>query len=243
MTATVKTNVESTRQADQLAVEAKQQAERSAAIATRTVGAMGEINQSSRKIADIIGVIDEIAFQTNLLALNAAVEAARAGEQGRGFAVVAAEVRALAQRSASAAKEIKALIGESVVKVQAGTELVDESGKALDVIMESIKKVSMIVGEIAGASREQAKGIEQVNLAVSQMDETTQQNAALVEEAAAAAKGMEHQSQQLIVEVSYFRTDEAGTVAAPGQRDAHSAAASASTRSQDNPPVVTARAA
>jgi methyl-accepting chemotaxis protein len=152
-------------------------------------------------------------------------------------------VRALAQRSASAAKEIKTLIGESVVKVQAGTQLVDESGKALDVIMESIKNVSMIVGEIAEASREQAKGIEQVNLAVSQMDETTQQNAALVEEAAAAAKGMEHQSQQLIVEVSYFRTDEAGTVSTPGQRDAHSATAAAGTRSQDIPPVMAARAA
>jgi methyl-accepting chemotaxis protein len=208
MTATVKANADNAKQADRLAGEARQQAERSVAIATRTTGAMNEINQSSRKIEDIIGVIDEIAFQTNLLALNAAVEAARAGEQGRGFAVVASEVRALAQRSATAAKEIKGLIGESVQKVQAGTGLADESAKALNAIMDSIKKVSGIVAEIASASHEQAAGIEQVNTALTRMDESTQQNAALVEEAAAAAKGMEHQSQQLIAEVGYFRTGE-----------------------------------
>ncbi|GFE85383.1 methyl-accepting chemotaxis protein [Steroidobacter agaridevorans] len=213
MTATVKANADNARQADRLASEAREQAERSVAIASRTTGAMNEINQSSRKIEDIIGVIDEIAFQTNLLALNAAVEVARAGEQGRGFAVVASEVRALAQRSAAAAKEIKGLIGESVQKVQAGTGLVDESAKALDAIMDSIKKVSGIVAEIASASHQQAAGIEQVNQALTRMDESTQQNAALVEQAAAAAKGMEQQSQQLIAEVDYFNTGE--SVAAP----------------------------
>ena len=208
MTATVKANADNARQADRLASEARQQAERTVTIATRTTSAMNEINQSSRKIEDIIGVIDEIAFQTNLLALNAAVEAARAGEQGRGFAVVAAEVRSLAQRSATAAKEIKGLIGESVDKVQAGSGLVDESARALNAIMDSIRKVSGIVAEIASASHEQAAGIEQVNQALTRMDESTQQNAALVEQAAAAAKGMEHQSQQLIEEVGYFRTGE-----------------------------------
>jgi methyl-accepting chemotaxis protein len=213
MTATVKANADNARQADELAMEARQRAERSVEIASRTTHAMNEIDQSSRKIEDIIGVIDEIAFQTNLLALNAAVEAARAGEQGRGFAVVASEVRALAQRSASAAKEIKGLIGESVEKVRAGTGLADESAEALNAIMNSIKKVSGIVGEIATASKEQAAGIEQVNMALTKMDESTQQNAALVEEAAAAAKGMEHQSQQLITEVSYFRTEESNATA------------------------------
>ncbi len=222
MTSTVKANADNAKQADALAVAATQQAERSVAIATRTTTAMTEINQSSRKIEDIIDVIDEIAFQTNLLALNAAVEAARAGEQGRGFAVVASEVRALAQRSASAAKEIKVLIGESVEKVQAGAGLVSESARALDVIMVSIKKVSGIVGEIAAASSEQATGIEQVNQALTVMDESTQQNAALVEEAAAAAKGMEHQSQQLITEVSYFRTGEAETSAPAAEANRYS---------------------
>ena len=212
MTATVKQNADSARQANQLASGARGQAERGGEVVSRAVGAMAEINTSSRKIADIIGVIDEIAFQTNLLALNAAVEAARAGEQGRGFAVVASEVRSLAQRSATAAKEIKDLIGDSVEKVRSGSELVDESGKVLGEIMASVKKVSDIVAAIAAASEEQAQGIDQVNHAVTQMDDSTQQNAALVEEAASAAKSMEQQAQQLVTQISFFRTSK---VAAP----------------------------
>lgn len=208
MTATVKQNADNAKQANQLAANAREVAEKGGAVVGRAVSAMAEINSSSKKISDIIGVIDEIAFQTNLLALNAAVEAARAGEQGRGFAVVAAEVRNLAQRSAGAAKEIKALIKDSVEKVADGTKLVDQSGTTLQEIVTGVKKVSDIIAEIAAASEEQATGIEQVNKAVSQMDEMTQQNAALVEQAAAASASMEDQARGLDKLVAFFRIDE-----------------------------------
>jgi len=197
MTSTVKQNADNAAQANQLAIAARDQAEKGGAVTTKAVRAMTDINDASRKIADIIGVIDEIAFQTNLLALNAAVEAARAGEQGRGFAVVASEVRSLAGRSATAAKEIKDLIQDSVRKVQDGSLLVTQSGQTLEQIVSSVKKVSDIVAEIAAASREQSAGIEQVNRAIMQMDELTQQNAALVEQATAASQGMADQAREL----------------------------------------------
>ncbi|HXS20193.1 MAG TPA: methyl-accepting chemotaxis protein [Steroidobacteraceae bacterium] len=190
MTTTVKQNADNAAQASQLALAARDQAERGGVVVNQAVAAMSDIKQSSKRIADIIGVIDEIAFQTNLLALNAAVEAARAGEQGRGFAVVASEVRSLAGRSATAAKEIKGLIQDSVRKVEDGSSRVTQSGHTLEEIVASVKKVSDIVAEIAAASREQSAGIEQVNRAVMQMDALTQQNAALVEEATAAAQSM-----------------------------------------------------
>ncbi len=197
MTTTVKQNADNAAQANQLAVAARDQAEQGGAVVGKAVDAMSGINESAKKIADIIGVIDEIAFQTNLLALNAAVEAARAGEQGRGFAVVASEVRNLAGRSATAAKEIKSLIEDSVRKVEDGSGLVTQSGRTLGEIVTSVKKVTDIVAEIAAASREQSSGIEQVNRAVVQMDELTQQNAALVEQATAASQSMGGQVREL----------------------------------------------
>jgi methyl-accepting chemotaxis protein len=198
MTSTVKNNADNAAQANQLAAEARAQAERGGSVVGAAVAAMGEINASSKRIADIIGVIDEIAFQTNLLALNAAVEAARAGEQGRGFAVVASEVRNLASRSAQAAKEIKGLIQDSVGKVAEGTKLVDESGQVLGEIIIDVKKVTDVMAEIASSSREQASGIEQVNKAITMMDDVTQQNAALVEEASAAAQALNEQAASLM---------------------------------------------
>lgn len=219
MTGTVKQNADNAREANQLAAGAREQAEKGGKVVGQAVSAMSEINAASKKIADIIGVIDEIAFQTNLLALNAAVEAARAGEQGRGFAVVAAEVRNLAQRSAAAAKEIKALIKDSVDKVGEGTKLVDMSGQTLEGIVTSVKKVSDIVAEIAAASQEQSSGIEQVNKAVMQLDEVTQQNGALVEEAAAASEAMDEQAGELRELMTFFKTgnDAEMTVSAPLQ--------------------------
>jgi methyl-accepting chemotaxis protein len=205
MTSAVKQSADNTSQANQVAAAARQRAEKGGSIVTAAITAMGEINSSSKKIADIIGVIDEIAFQTNLLALNAAVEAARAGEQGRGFAVVASEVRNLAGRSATAAKEIKTLIKDSVSKVEEGTKLVDESGKALGEIGSAVAKVTDVIAEIAASSQEQASGIEQVNKAVVQMDESTQQNAALVEEAAAASASIVDKTKQLTNLVAHYR--------------------------------------
>ena len=205
LTSTVKQNADNARQANQLAVSASDVAGRGGRVVSQVVDTMGEINTSSRKIVDIISVIDGIAFQTNILALNAAVEAARAGEQGRGFAVVAGEVRNLAQRSASAAKEIKSLIGDSVEKVDAGSKLVAEAGSTMDELVDGVKRVADIMAEITAASREQSDGIEQVNQAVTQMDQVTQQNAALVEEAAAAAESLQDQAKRLAQAVSVFR--------------------------------------
>lgn len=209
MTSTVKQSTDNASHASQLAADMRTQAERGGVVASRASTAMLAIKQASGQIAEIVSLIDEIAFQTNLLALNAAVEAAHAGAHGHGFAVVATEVRNLAQRSARAAKEIKTLIGDSVDKVQAGSQLVDESGQALGEIIGSCKKVADIVNEIAAASQEQSAGIEQINRAVTQMDDVTQQNAALVEEAAAAARAMQEQADRLQAQMGYFRVREA----------------------------------
>ena len=207
MTSTVKQNADNAKQANQLSLQAREVAEKGGHVVAKAVSSMEEINSSSKKIADIIGVIDEIAFQTNLLALNAAVEAARAGEQGRGFAVVAAEVRNLAQRSAGAAKEIKNLIQDSVQKVQEGSKLVNQSGSALEEIVTSVKRVSDIIAEISAASQEQSSGIEQVNKAIGQLDQITQQNAALVEETSAASQSMNDQSKELKDMVARLKLD------------------------------------
>ncbi len=207
LTGTVRQNADNANQANQLASGAREQAEKGGSVVGNAVSAMTAINSSSKKIADIISVIDEIAFQTNLLALNAAVEAARAGEQGRGFAVVAGEVRNLSQRSAKAAKEIKALIKDSVEKVDEGRKLVDESGKTLDEIVTSVKKVSDIIAEITAASLEQSSGIDQVNRAIIKMDEVTQQNTALVEQASAASESMNEQSKGLSELMEFFGDD------------------------------------
>lgn len=205
LTSTVKQNADNSRQANQLVVSASTVAVKGGAVVSRVVDTMGSIHSSANKIVDIIGVIDGIAFQTNILALNAAVEAARAGEQGRGFAVVATEVRNLAQRSAAAAKEIKALIGDSVEKVEAGSKLVAEAGSTMDEIVNEVKRVADIMAEITAASHEQSEGIEQVNQAIGQMDQVTQQNAALVEEAAAAAESLQDQAHSLAQAVSVFQ--------------------------------------
>jgi methyl-accepting chemotaxis protein len=207
LTSTVKQNADNARQANQLAVRASQVAVQGGAMVTQVVDTMEAINTSARKIADIIGVIDGIAFQTNILALNAAVEAARAGEQGRGFAVVASEVRSLAQRSASAAREIKGLITDSVEKVDAGTKLVDQTGTTMRDIVDSVRRVTDVISEISAASQEQTSGIEQINMAITQMDEVTQQNAALVEQAAAASDAMREQANTLTQVISVFKID------------------------------------
>jgi len=205
LTATVRNSAESARQANQLAASAAEVAQRGGSVVSQVVSTMDEINASSKKIADIIGVIDGIAFQTNILALNAAVEAARAGEQGRGFAVVASEVRSLAQRSAEAAKEIKGLIGASVERVEAGSKLVADAGQTMGEIVGSVKRVSDVIGEITIASGEQSDGIGQVNTAVTQLDQMTQQNAALVEESTAAAESLRTQAQRLAQALAGFR--------------------------------------
>jgi len=213
LTGTVKQNAENAKQANQLSAGASEVASRGGDVVRQVVSTMGGISESSKKIADIISVIDGIAFQTNILALNAAVEAARAGEQGRGFAVVASEVRNLAQRSAAAAKEIKDLITDSVDKVDTGQKLVDEAGKTMDEIVTSVKRVTDIMAEITAASQEQSSGIEQVNTAITQMDQVTQQNAALVEEAAAAAESLEEQARALATAVSVFKVAQGAAVA------------------------------
>jgi methyl-accepting chemotaxis protein len=220
LTTTVRQNADNARQANGLAASASDVATRGGAVVREVVGTMGAINDSARKIVDIIAVIDGIAFQTNILALNAAVEAARAGEQGRGFAVVASEVRSLAQRSAGAAKEIKALITDSVEKVDSGSRLVNQAGTTMEEIVHSVRRVAAIMEEITAATSEQSAGIEQIHEAVSQMDQVTQQNAALVEEAAGAAQSLQDSAAGLVQRVSVFKLGQAVHERCPGVRPA-----------------------
>ncbi len=241
LTSTVKQNGENANTASKLAGTASEVAVRGGAAVSQVVQTMADINDSSRKIVDIIGVIDGIAFQTNILALNAAVEAARAGEQGRGFAVVASEVRNLAQRSAAAAKEIKALIGDSVERVEAGTKLVGQAGTTMDEVVDSVKRVTSIIAEIAVASGEQNVGIDQINDAISQMDSVTQQNAALVEEAAAAAEALQQQAASLAQAVSVFKIDARHMIEAPAVR--RTPVRAAPTRARAAPAKLAARPA
>jgi methyl-accepting chemotaxis protein len=226
LTSTVKQNAENAKHANQLAANASNIAVKGGQAVNEVVQTMASISTSSKKIGDIISVIEGIAFQTNILALNAAVEAARAGEQGRGFAVVATEVRNLAQRSAAAAKEIKTLIGDSVDKVDAGSRQVDQAGATMNEIVTAVKRVTDIMSEIAAASNEQTAGIEQVNQAITQMDEVTQQNAALVEQAAAAAESMQEQANNLYEAVSVFKLDATRGVARPALASPAASAAS-----------------
>lgn len=205
LTGTVRQNADNATHANQLAGEASKVASRGTEVVRQVVSTMGEIHHSSRKVVDIISVIDSIAFQTNILALNAAVEAARAGEQGRGFAVVASEVRNLAQRSANSAREIKKLIEESVANIDAGSQLVEQAGQTMDELVQGVSSVTTLMSEIMAASREQSMGIEQVNVAITQLDGTTQQNAVLVEEVSSAAQAMEAQSLQLEQVVQSFK--------------------------------------
>jgi methyl-accepting chemotaxis protein len=252
LTSTVKQNAENARQANQLAVGASDVARKGGQVVSEVVTTMSAINDASKKIVDIIGVIDGIAFQTNILALNAAVEAARAGEQGRGFAVVASEVRSLAQRSAAAAKEIKSLIGDSVDKVGNGTRLVEQAGRTMEDIVASVKRVTDIMAEISAASQEQSQGIEQVNQAITQMDEVTQQNAALVEEASAAARALQEQANALAESVAEFTLEaeaeaprglRARRASAPAPADSAPARSAARAVRPAGRPVATARAA
>jgi len=215
LTSTVQQNAENARQANQLALSASDVAAQGGTVVTQVVDTMSSINASSNKIVDIISVIDGIAFQTNILALNAAVEAARAGEQGRGFAVVASEVRSLAQRSASAAKEIKILIDDSVEQVEAGSKLVAQAGSTMDEVVSSVRRVTDIVAEISAASQEQNSGISEIGRAITQMDETTQQNAAQVEQAAAAAQSLQDQAEHLTHAIGAFKLDHETAASAP----------------------------